>query len=440
MIKDNSLKRSYRTKIIICLMLILSTVLYACGGTSDDDNIQKTEEKITSEEEITELVAKAIDESEYDLDDFLRVDPEVLDQVLQKRMKEELPSEIEISYFTGSEWKKTLHYCEIAEGSNLSENQKELYREYSSLVEEALEIFYPLKDVYESYGGFTMPSEEYKKFENGRNKMETIKYNYDNTVYQEFYIVNALKNSKIGRLKDIISGDGDLNYYYATNVIDGAYMGDEDYCILTDRTFPERGTYTLLVYFPDYIELESEDGFVKEVLACIVVTENEIEKFNTEYYACQEKEKEIRSRLTQAKNRILEATDTTPVTSVTEQQNVKADEQQDKQKETEKKVTTGYEDQYTGHYTAKYDDIDIVITASSSTEYYLTYSASGITLKDIPISHTNENSLMFFSDDYYPEHAGYIEICFDDVIGYSFNAEVAGMDGTGGYYDPLVKN
>lgn len=105
-----------------------------------------------------------------------------------------------------------------------------------------------------------------------------------------------------------------------------------------------------------------------------------------------------------------------------------------------------YEDEFTGTYLDEYEDIEITVTSENGTVYYLTYSASGITLSGIP--HTSlcktgstGKSLTFYLDDYYPQHSGYVEICWDpdSVSLYDYSARVEGLDDTDGYFFTLIK-
>lgn len=105
-----------------------------------------------------------------------------------------------------------------------------------------------------------------------------------------------------------------------------------------------------------------------------------------------------------------------------------------------------YEDEITGTYLAKYEDVEIIIEAENSSEYYLTYIASGVTLERIPLAYFNSNTstekwLMFVIDDYYPEYGGYVEICWtkNSMFPYSYNAMIEGLDDTDGYYSDLTK-
>lgn len=105
-----------------------------------------------------------------------------------------------------------------------------------------------------------------------------------------------------------------------------------------------------------------------------------------------------------------------------------------------------YEDEITGTYLAKYEDVQITIDADNSSEYFLTYTASGVTLEKIPLAYFNSNTstekmLMFIIDDYYPQYGGYVEVCWmkGSLFPYSYNAMIEDLDDTDGYYSDLAK-
>lgn len=411
------------------LLLVVVLALCACGADGDSSAVTI----VTSEEEIASMLNETIENKENDFSKFSNVDPEVLNKLLLENMRNAIPTEIVIDSFTDFHWEQSLDYCEIAEASMMSEEQKNVFRNYRKLVEEAIVHYDELKEVYVSYAGYVRPDEAYDKFEYGRTEMRSIKEDYDNALYYKFYVRNALKNN-IGReIADVISGDGDVNYYYANDVVDtglmGEWWGDEHYCIAIKGTFPESGVYTLLAYQPDYVELSDANGFVVNATVCVVVTEEERAAFETLYSGCKEKEDLIANTLKQAKS-VMDETQSEPVEN---KENISAVDN------IPQKVTTGYEDNFTGQYKAEFESVEIRITAASSSEHYLTYTASGVTLSDIPAAYTtmDGNGLMFFIDEYYPEYAGYVEVIYDDVMGYSYNAELNGLEGTGGTYSPL---
>ena len=106
-----------------------------------------------------------------------------------------------------------------------------------------------------------------------------------------------------------------------------------------------------------------------------------------------------------------------------------------------------YEDEITGDYISDYTDVKITITATNSSDYRLTYTASGVTLENIPLAYFNENTstrkmIMFDVDAMYPDYSGYIEFVWgsESIFGpYSFNALIDGLAGTEGDYYPLKK-
>lgn len=105
-----------------------------------------------------------------------------------------------------------------------------------------------------------------------------------------------------------------------------------------------------------------------------------------------------------------------------------------------------YEDEITGTYLAEYEDVQIQIDSDDGISYYLTYTASGVTLEKIPLAYFNSNTsteklLMFIIDDYYPQYSGYVEVCWmkDSLFPYSYNALINGIDDTDGYYSDLTK-
>lgn len=102
-----------------------------------------------------------------------------------------------------------------------------------------------------------------------------------------------------------------------------------------------------------------------------------------------------------------------------------------------------YTDEITGTYSAVYENVTITITADSDTGYYLTYSDGHHTLQDIPIAYFNVNTptekmLMFWLDDYYPEHGGYVEFCWSQSE-LSYNSLIEGLEDTYGYYGEIKK-
>lgn len=105
-----------------------------------------------------------------------------------------------------------------------------------------------------------------------------------------------------------------------------------------------------------------------------------------------------------------------------------------------------YEDEITGTYLAEYEDVKISIDAENDSEYFLTYTASGITLEKIPLAYFNANTstekiLMFSIDECYPQYSGYVEIYWttDSISPYSYNAHIDGLEDTEGYYSTLIK-
>lgn len=103
-----------------------------------------------------------------------------------------------------------------------------------------------------------------------------------------------------------------------------------------------------------------------------------------------------------------------------------------------------YEDELTGTYLSNDGNVGITITADSDSEYYLTYTASGVTLENIPQAYFTRNTatqkgIMFDIDAYYPEYAGHVEFCWaeDGLYTYTYNALIDGLDGSSGDFFPL---
>lgn len=105
-----------------------------------------------------------------------------------------------------------------------------------------------------------------------------------------------------------------------------------------------------------------------------------------------------------------------------------------------------YEDELTGMYITDYGNITITITADRNSEYYLTYAASGVTLKNIPMAYfecntTSEKEIMFDVGAYYPEYVGNVSFRWnrDGIYQYTFNASIEGLEGSEGVYFPLTE-
>ena len=101
-----------------------------------------------------------------------------------------------------------------------------------------------------------------------------------------------------------------------------------------------------------------------------------------------------------------------------------------------------------GAYQAEFENIQITLTHHDYVDYVLTYRdlTSGIVLERLPLTYYNANSdteisMMFLTEDSYPEHSGYVEICWNEggIFPYSYNALIEGLTGTGGDYAPLEK-
>ena len=101
-----------------------------------------------------------------------------------------------------------------------------------------------------------------------------------------------------------------------------------------------------------------------------------------------------------------------------------------------------------GTYQAEFENIQITLAHHDYVDYILTYRdlTSGTVLERIPLTYYNANSdteisMMFLTEDSYPEHGGYVEICWTEggIFLYSYNALIEGLTGTGGDYAPLEK-
>jgi len=417
------MKNKRMKMMLLCIVALF--MFCACSA----DNISSETIEISSEEEILLMISEAADNKDYDMKKFLNVNSEKLDQLLQATMVEIIPEKIEIDYFTDYNWNKTLRYIEIAEASGMPEEQKALYINYRTLVNEALVLFSEVEEIYESYAGATLPSEDYKKFELGKKEMQVIKANYDSSWYSDFYVRNALKNSTIGKIVDAVTGNSDLNYYYANDVVDagflGEWWGDEHYCIAIKDTFPESGVYTLYGYYSESVELENDNGFVVDAQVYVVISQEESNLFNELYFSCLDKEEQIYNKLKEAKTLICGSPSVKILDTAIP-------------KDT---ITTGYEDRFTGEYKDEYEDIGIAITSSAAGKYYLTYITPEVILKDIPNAYTTNdgNGLMFWLNDYYPEYEGYLEITINEYTGYNYNTIIENLAGTDGDYWSLIK-
>ena len=101
------------------------------------------------------------------------------------------------------------------------------------------------------------------------------------------------------------------------------------------------------------------------------------------------------------------------------------------------------EDLFTGDYMCDGADIRISITQVGS-DRFLTYTASGVVLEDIPLIYADEESatykkLIFDVDTAYPEYPGSIQFIWEEGQGYRFSASIEGLDDTEGDYYPLTK-
>ena len=101
-----------------------------------------------------------------------------------------------------------------------------------------------------------------------------------------------------------------------------------------------------------------------------------------------------------------------------------------------------------GAYVAEFENVQITLTHHDYVDYILTYTdlTAGIILERIPMAYYNTNtpteiSMMFITEDSYPEHSGYVEIYWSEgsVFPYSYNALIDGLADTGGDYAPLNK-
>lgn len=98
-----------------------------------------------------------------------------------------------------------------------------------------------------------------------------------------------------------------------------------------------------------------------------------------------------------------------------------------------------------GEYVDPYYNVKIVMSKESDGEYRLTYSASGVTLSNLPVLYYNQDTptekmIMFSIDEYYPQYSGYVEFCVGGSMAYSYNALIDGLDDSYGYYQILEKN
>lgn len=105
-----------------------------------------------------------------------------------------------------------------------------------------------------------------------------------------------------------------------------------------------------------------------------------------------------------------------------------------------------YSDEITGDYMVDGTDIRISITATSSTDYLLTYSTPEITLENIPLAYFSYNSPtdrrpVFIVSTTYPVHSGAIHVMWDNssLFPYAVNADIEGVEGTNGDYYSMTK-
>lgn len=105
---------------------------------------------------------------------------------------------------------------------------------------------------------------------------------------------------------------------------------------------------------------------------------------------------------------------------------------------------TATRDIVSGEYYDSTENIGIKITTDANGEYLLSYSASGVTLNNIPLRYYNQNTptdkmLMFDLGTYYPEYNGYVEFCVTNSSGYSYNSLIDGLGDSYGYYFSIEK-
>lgn len=105
---------------------------------------------------------------------------------------------------------------------------------------------------------------------------------------------------------------------------------------------------------------------------------------------------------------------------------------------------TATRDIVSGEYYDSTENIGIKITTDANGEYLLSYSASGVTLNNIPLRYYNQNTptdkmLMFDLGTYYPGYNGYVEFCVTNSSGYSYNSLIDGLGDSYGYYFSIEK-
>ena len=101
-----------------------------------------------------------------------------------------------------------------------------------------------------------------------------------------------------------------------------------------------------------------------------------------------------------------------------------------------------------GTFYSDFENVKIEVTRHDYFDFCLTYTdlTSGITLENIPLAYYNmdeeyEKMLMFVVDDSYPEHSGYVELCWSGgmIDCFSYNALIEGLEDSGGFYSTMTK-
>lgn len=105
---------------------------------------------------------------------------------------------------------------------------------------------------------------------------------------------------------------------------------------------------------------------------------------------------------------------------------------------------TATRDIVSGEYYDSTQNVGIKITTDANGEYLLSYSASGVSLNNIPLRFYNKNTptdkmLMFDLGTYYPGYNGYVEFVVTGSSRYSYNSLIDGLADSYGDYFPLEK-
>lgn len=105
---------------------------------------------------------------------------------------------------------------------------------------------------------------------------------------------------------------------------------------------------------------------------------------------------------------------------------------------------TATRDIVSGEYYDSTQNVGIKIATDANGEYLLSYSASGVSLNNIPLRFYNQNTptdkmLLFDLGTYYPGYNGYVEFVVTDSSWYSYNSLIDGLTDSYGDYFPLEK-